>query len=493
MGAYPESTAVSRRPAPVSLAVLCGLLLSFPAQSGEWRVSPSIGASTVFTDNANAANDDEDRNSDVLVSASPGLSVSGTGGRLSLDLGFTHERFVSTRDASDESAINTLIANGQAEYYERVGFLDFSSSISRQVVDNSQPVSSVDTGADDNRTEVRTVSLQPFFLHHFGTFLETESRYIVDLTQTDDDSIGNSRSLGERLTLNSGRYFSVFSFSGVFSQDKTTRGSGRPTTSETTATTDYRLRVHRKYSLIGTLGWQNIEDPSLADESDAAKGYIWNVGISAQPNSRSSIEVTYGKEVGEDDFDLDAQYALSSRTNLRASYSEALTTSEQALSDDLGFVVDDGTGTLIDSRTGQVFDPSNPDFDFQTTLFRQRVLSLSFDATRRRNTWRGAFEWERRKDEATNVVERIYALDLGVTRTINSRLSASLLTNATQTDFGTAEDRVDVEVGVTAALTYRLMRNTNASLTYETSRIRSTVGENNFHDNVLAIILNHQF
>ncbi|CAN0510423.1 unnamed protein product, partial [Laminaria digitata] len=251
-----------------------------PAAAGEWTVSPFVGVSTTITDNANAANDDADRNSDQIFTASPGVRVSGSGGRLSLNLAFSHNQFFSRLGESDDTSTNTLTANGRAEVWDRVAFIDMTSSISREVVDPAQANTGTDLGNDNNRTTVQTVSIQPFFLHHFGNWLDTESRSTFDLTRTEDDSISNTRSIGSTVSVTSGRRFSVFTFGGNFSRQRETRENDAPRSITTTLNTNQRLQISRKFSVITSVGWESIDDPTLNDEPE---GIIWEVGFSAQP------------------------------------------------------------------------------------------------------------------------------------------------------------------------------------------------------------------
>ncbi len=348
----------------------------------------------------------------------------------------------------------------------------------------------VDTGSNNNRTTVRTLSMQPFFLHHFGTWLETESRYSFDWTQTETDEISDSRTLGESFAFNSGRRFSVFTFSGSLDQNKTIRDEGAPSTKTTNASTNYRLRVHRKFSLLAGVGWQNIDDATLDEE---IKGITWDVGFSAQPNSRSSIDLTFGRNFGTDTIALNSSYALSSRTSVTASYSETLTSSDQELTDDLSLFVDDGTGRLVHAVTGEVFDPSDPTQDFRTTLSRQRLLSVGFSASRRRSSYGASFVWNRTEDEATDILSRVMTLSLDYSRTVNSRLSTSLSGSVTLNDPGTDDQREDRTYTGSVSLTYRLMKNTDASLTYRGTATKSNFGENNFHDNTVTLSLSHTF
>ena len=430
-------------------ALTCFLVAAVqPVSAGEWTVSPFIGVTTTITDNANAANDDEDRNSDQVFTAAPGVRISGTGGRVSLNLSFAHNQFFSRQGQSDDSSTNTLTANGRAEVWDRVAFIDVTSSISREVVDPAQTNTTNDLGNDSNRTTVQTLSIQPFFLHHFGNWLETESRTSFELTRTEDDSISNTKSTGSSFSVTSGQRFSVFTFGGDFSREKETREDGEPRSITTTLNTNQRLRLSRRFSLITSLGWESIDDPTLNEEPE---GIIWEAGFSAQPSSRSSIEVTVGDRFESTTYGLDASYRFSSRSSMSASYSETITSSQEQRNDNLDFLISDGSGGFIDSRTLQPFDASSSDLGFQTSLFRQKVLGITFNTTRRRGSYSAGLNWERRKTDSTGIEETVVSVDATASRTLSSRLSASVSTSFSFTDFGTADDRKDKDLRLTGS------------------------------------------
>ncbi len=475
-----------------ALGSLAGILVALaqPVHAGEWTISPFVGVSTTITDNANAANDGEDRNSDQVVTASPGVNISGRGGRVSLNLSYAHNQFLSRQDQSENSATNSLTANGQAEVWDRVAFIDVTSSISRAVVDPAQNNTSTDLGNDSNRTTVQTVSIQPFFLHHFGNWLETESRTTLDLTRTESEDISNTRSIGSLFSATSGQRFSVFTFGGSFRRNKEIREDGAPRSLSTTLDTNYRMRLSRKLSLISSVGWESIDDPALNEEPN---GIIWDIGFSAQPSSRSSIEVTIGDRFETTTFGLDASYRLSSRSNFSASYSESITTSQEQLNENLNFLVSDGLGGFIDSRTGTTFNPSSSELGFQTSLFRQKVLGLNFNSSRRRGSYSAGLNWERRETDSTGIEEAVLSVNGSASRTLSSRMSANLSTSLSITDFGTTDERIDRTLILTGSLTYQLMENTNAALSYTRTQTNSSEGSNNFEENTVTINLTRNF
>lgn len=476
----------------IAFCALAGMLMTAapPVFAGEWTFSPFVGVSTTITDNANAATDDEERNSDQILTASPGINISGSGGRVSGNLAYTHNQFFSRLGGSDDSSTDTLTANGRAEVWDRVAFIDVSSSISREVIDPEETNTSIDLGDDSNRTTVQTVSIQPFFLHHFGNWLETESRSTFDITRAEDDSITNTKSTGSTVSLTSGRRFSVFTFGGTFNRRKDSRDDGAPRSITTTLNTNQRLRLSRRFSVITSLGWESIDDPTLDEEPE---GFIWEAGFSAQPSSRSSIEMTVGDRYETTTYGLDASYRFSSRSSMTASYSDQITTSQEQRNDDLGFLINDGAGGFIDARTGSAFDDSSDEFGFQTSLFRQKVLGLTFNATRRRGSYSAGLSWERRETESTGIEEAVVSVNASTSRTLSSRMSASVSTSLSFTDFGTTDEREDRDFNLTGSLTYQLMENTNAALSYTRSHTHSSEGSNNFRENTVTINLTRNF
>ena len=78
--------ASSLRRAAIGVISVSGLVYGTVAQAGDWTITPSIGVTEEFTDNSGLNSDNEDRNSDFTTTVTPGLSIRGEGGRMSLNL-----------------------------------------------------------------------------------------------------------------------------------------------------------------------------------------------------------------------------------------------------------------------------------------------------------------------------------------------------------------------------------------------------------------------
>ena len=132
------------------------------------------------------------------------------------------------------------------------------------------------------------------------------------------------------------------------------------------------------------------------------------------------------------------------------------------------------TGGFIDSRTGQPFNASGSELGFQTSLFRQKVLGLTFSSSRRRGSYSAGLNWERRETDSMGFGVSVLTINGSASRTLSSRMSVTVSTGLSFTDFGTEDQRKDRDITLTGSLTYQLMENTNAALSYTLTQTHSS-------------------
>jgi uncharacterized protein (PEP-CTERM system associated) len=72
-------------------------------------------------------------------------------------------------------------------------------------------------------------------------------------------------------------------------------------------------------------------------------------------------------------------------------------------------------------------------------------------------------------------------------------MSVTVSTGLSFTDFGTEDQRKDRDITLTGSLTYQLMENTNAALSYTRTQTHSSEGSNNFEENTVTINLTRNF
>jgi uncharacterized protein (PEP-CTERM system associated) len=480
----PEGFHIGRCAAAAAFA-----LAPVAASAADLTITTAIRLEESFSDNANLAEDENDRNSDLVTVVTPSISATMRGGRVNGGLNFSRSESISRTGASDAGSENELAATGQAELWERVAFIDAQASISREVIDETQPSSQSLATQQINRTETRAYNLSPYFLHHFGTWAETRSQITYSQVDTDSEEVSDTGSLTESFVINSGRRFSRFLWSVTAVNSKTPREE-TPAIRERTIDGNGTYVLDSRLSLLAGLGWQSTEDATLVNQP---KGPTWSAGFAAQPGQKTSVRLTVGERDGGTTVDFESSYRLSARTALTASYNEELQTSQQQISDNLSFLAVGPDGTLIDSRTGAAFVPGDDNFGLQDETFRQRVFTLRLSGTRRRNTFSGVVRWESRETEATGVTETVLSTDLLLNRRISERASGGFGIGYAVTDFGTDNQAEEHEVTFSLNYGYQILQDAQLSLTYNLTLRNVNNQDGDFYENAVTAGLTKRF
>lgn len=467
-----------------------GLVYAVGAQGGDWSITPSIGVSETFSDNANLATDDEDRNSDFITRVSPAISVRGTGARGSLNLDYAHDRSFYHRNTRDDADSNRLEGTGLVELWKHSFFIDGRASISQVVEDETEPTSRSVAGQDVNRTEARAYNVSPFFRHHFGTWVETETRYSYGGVMTEGDTVEDTTTQSEQIRINSGRRFTFLQWSLSGLNSKTANEGAEPAERERRADLDFTYLLSRSISLTAGVGYEDIEAPDLTSQP---KGITWRTGFTLQPTPRTSLRFSTGERNGDTNYDFEGSHALSPRTSIRASYNETIQTSQGQIRDNLnnlGF--DPVTGEPINTQTRQPFG-SDDAFGLTERTFRQKRFSLFLDGTRRRNTFNFGLFWEERETETTNTVETVIGGSAGLSRRLSTRLNGGLSFSYRATDFGTMDDRTEDEINASTSLSYQVRNDIAATLTYDLTLRKVNNGPDDLVENSVTLGLTKSF
>lgn len=474
-------------------AALYGLLVlasgSGLVLAGDWTITPSIGVNETFTDNANLANDDGDRNSDLISEIRPGLKIRGSGGRTSLNLDFTHRQLFFKNTNQDDS-IQNLNANGQIEIWDRVAFIDGTASLSRQLIDSADAATTTAAGQVNNRTDVRSFDLSPFFLHHFGPWVETETRYRFSNVSISRDVAADTRTFGESFRANSGRKFQRLRWSLAVNRFKEVRDDASPSVQNFTIDNDYTYVWDRNWSILAGIGYEDIDDGTLNEQP---KGLTWNAGLAINPSRRTSVRATFGRRFDTGNFAFDGTHELSRRTRVRANFTETLQTSQRRIAQDLSFVGTDGAGNLIDLRTGLPFNAGTDAFGLQTATFRQRRFSAALTGSRKRNSFSLAGFWEERETDLTGADDTVFGLTANLFRTLTRRSTADVSLAYRNSNFGGTRDRTDNLYTVTGNFTYQMFRNASAILSYSRTRRNSDADVNDLTENSVVLSLRREF
>lgn len=452
------------------------------ASAGDWKISTGVGVNETYSDNAKLAPDNGDRESDLITSITPNISINGRGGRSSLNLNYSHSRLIHANDTRDDTSINSLAATGKLEVWDRVAFINANASISRQVIDSGGAVSDSAAGQTENRTEVRSFSISPTFLHHFGNWVETVSRINFSSVTNDSGTVSNSSSQNESFRASSGSKFQKFGWSLSLNTSKQIREDGIPSRKSRSVSGNFTFPINRKFSLLSGVGYADADDGTLFKDEE---GITWNAGFTYTPSPRTSIRATYGSRFQSRDITMSASHSLSSRTSFTASYSEGQTTSQSRINQDLADFSEDP-----DEETPTI---GNENFDLQSTTFRRQSFSAGVSGSRRRNTFNLNMNWQSRETDSTGIEQIVTGISGGFGRQLSKRANANFSASFNHTDFGDLAGRIDNSLTVRGNLTYKIMETASAVLSYTRTQRRSDGDSSGLTENAVVVGLSKRF
>ena len=380
------------------VALLTGLMAT-PVTAGQWDITPRLSFEETFTDNVNGADNDENPESDLISTATAGIALNGTGGRIRVvaDYGFSVDRHLNSNE--NDGFRHDLLGTARFEPWKEHLFLDLRSAVSQSIIDQSGEVSADDRLTSSNQTITANTSLSASFLHGNDgwadsglTYRLTETRFFdtgVDGTNgtngTSSDAPESTRTFEMLSTLASGRRFSTFQWDGSSRTTFQFEG-GELRSRRDTLEASAQYRRWRMFAPQVSAGIERFKDSELEDDENTG-GIFWTIGATVQPSPRTSLELNYGSRFDSNDFTGSLSHQFSPRTSISASYSVDVTTQQQALLDSLQNVVVDENGQLVDATTGLPANPNNLNSSLVDDSFRSETFELGLSGSRGRSSF----------------------------------------------------------------------------------------------------------
>ncbi|MGK2953102.1 MAG: TIGR03016 family PEP-CTERM system-associated outer membrane protein, partial [Thiobacillus sp.] len=311
------------------LAFFVALACAMPAQALNWRLTPSVGGSATYTDNANQSASNPE--SALILGVTPGFSLQSEGSRraqATLQYGLRGVTRIGDDGAySDgDSIYHDLNAIGKAELVEDFLFIDGSARISQELISLLGSPAEADTN-DSNRATVGTYSISPYIQKRLGTFADAQARYTAsgaifeNNVATASDSTVNAINAG----LTSGTRFNDLGWGLNYSIRQADNRNAADTTFERLVL-DLGYALTRKFRVLGSVGEEWNEYPSLTETS----GTAYLLGFGFAPSRRTNIEVLAGERYFGPSYNLSARHRTRS-TNWSASYVEDVSDITQLL------------------------------------------------------------------------------------------------------------------------------------------------------------------
>ena len=483
---------LSRIAASVSLAV-AGITAP-DAMAEQWRITPRVTVEQAFNDNIDLTRKGTET-SDYITSISPGLSVRGTGRRISLNLDYDPEQLFFLQHSDRDELRQRLRGFGNAELVEQLLFFEASASVNQQFINNTGGIGGTTLSSSRDLRTVQTYSLGPVVRNHFGSFADAETRYTFSSFVVNDEDIADTLQHQIDFLLKSGRQFTelAWDFNVNYSNFEREGGSFDGTESESQlAKLNTQYALDSTWSLLAGIGYESVDDPTIFDPPE---GVVWDAGFQVRPNSVSTGRVTFGRRFGGSNLNVDVDYLPSPLTRLRVRYLESINTSQSLAVRNLSNIsVNPTTGGLIDEETGLPFLPGDPRFGLTNGAFRQERFSAGVEHTSLRNRYTlDIFDERREFDVQSQNDTQTRGIILGFNRTLTPLLSLNLSASYSRSEFDNQDGREDDYYSGNAGLSYRLSDTAQARLTYRHTERISNASNSDIIENFVAITLLKEF
>lgn len=438
----------------VPLAIACNR-----AVQADMELTSSVSTGLTLTDNRDFEHDAE---SDALFHVSPAITLRQTGGRSTTALDYSIYGEYGARD-SEVDVSHALNAMNTTELARDELFIDVSAGIDQRVIDNTRGVPSRRSDDGENLATVYRMRVSPYLVERLGSVAVWNSRLAAGYVDSNSSELDADTELEATTALSSGSDFTSFFWDLSANYRVDDPGSDDERKSQTYRF-DTETVVSRQFSLIGGVGYEKIEDDSLEDEP---KGFIWNAGFRWKPSRRLNLRATYGERYEEENIDAELDYQVTARTTISASYSQILTTEQELLLNDLGFIGVDDDGNLIDTRTGLPLDEDFSLFSLSDETFRRDLFTARITTVRERDTFSANLSHEVRESGSSDESEIVRSVGVTWDHRLTRSMNLATSVDYDNIDFGgDDEGRVDHLISFRASVSESLSEDVSASGTY---------------------------
>lgn len=332
-----------------STVAVVALLLPLSGSAADWRLTPTLKAGELYTDNVRLAPAGSEQ-SDFISELSPGLNLSASGQRLKLNASYAFQYLHYAHGSKGDTGFNKLDASANLGLIKDLLAIDGTAMVSQQSISALGPQANDNYSVTDNRTTVKSFSLSPYLHHEFRDIATSELRFTHNDIKTGTANLSSGQADDWHLSVNSVRSTKPFGWGVDYRTQRNSLANAAPVNSSTSSVNlRYLLTPH--FALTGTGGYDRYDYIAAAGAPNP-QGRFYTGGISWRPTERTSLSASVGDRFYGKTYSLDS--SIRSRASVwRLSYDEEVTTVLSHFTLDLT----DSTSALLN----QLFRSSIPD------------------------------------------------------------------------------------------------------------------------------------
>ena len=481
-------------------------------QAGEWRITPNLGLTEIFSDNINAAPSGLEE-SEFITSLSSGWSVNGRGSRVNLSANYNLQKSYFLGNSARNNLTHFLSSNVHTEVIRESFFVDAFASMSPTVTSNFGRITNrnfIDVGG--NRANVLSYGLTPRALHHFGTWATATASTTFSKTDASDQNVGGNRFTGSQnalagsgnnnsfnANLNSGRRFTRFNWGVTYNRRTFEANNSAANTNNQQSTLSSTIfsagyRINRLVRINGSVG---SESNDFIGNQNLNNGTTWSLGATFTPTRRTSLTGSFGKRSFGSTKNFSFSHRLR-RVSITGSYSEDLSTTAEVLQRQQQQLFQNrdvfGNPLTTPFNPLDLTNPLLPNTNLSLTndVFISRNFNSAIGYQYRLNTFSLGVLRSEQESGRTQAVEKVIGTNFSWSRPLGKRLSSSFNVDH-QNRSGDAQQESTQALFITPSLSYALGLHVSTRLSYSYSENTSDLGTNDFQENSVIGTLSYAF
>lgn len=458
-----------------------------PIQAGDVRappilITPNLYVSEGYTDNPrNTSQTFSDSLSEYRGATNISFDTLHLQGQLSSSTDYL--RYARSHDL--DSLNENLLGFGLATIIPDHLYVDGRAALTQISQSGGQAFGNAANILPSQQTQALITSLSPIARTSFGDLVDTEFRYnyaqdifsngslLNNTVPSSASSLSNTTQNEATLSIATGRAFSVIASKLTLDATKVDSASSAQST-QLQVYDDLEYQFNTQLAALGRLGYEDLRYP--LQPAATTVGPTWLLGGRYSPAPGDYLVLRYGLQNGIYGPNGALRYQITARTNLLASYSSGLSSSQQQLLGNLDTSQLSANGTIVNQFTGLPSALSNPEFAYSANnVYRTKDIQIGIQTSLDRDTFGLNIVFDHRGAlgpqplGVTNILsgtDTTYGANLNWSRSVTPRLTASASIGYTK-DIASAQKSITNNL----SLSYTIAEHLNGLLLYQFTNV----------------------
>jgi len=264
-----------------------------------WNINPTLQAQEIYSDNIALAPSSSQKGA-FVEAINPGITVTGQSPISTMNLNYRMQNLYNAGGNNNFNSYNQLQSSTRSTFIPNTLFLNSTSSISQQNINNNQ-IGASNINGSSNSSNIYTFGVAPMWTPNFSNYangsFQLNANTIASSSNASSTSnsslapISNTLNLTETIALNSGSYFQRLRWNLAFNNNESFVASGE-NVSYQNSSVRVSVPINAYFNIFSQGGYSNTNYESLIRSSN--KGAYYTAGGQWQPNQNFSVTVGAG-------------------------------------------------------------------------------------------------------------------------------------------------------------------------------------------------------